>query len=74
MTLIRISAQVVALMGAHSIGGAFPTNSGYNGKWTGPQNQGFSELFYANMINASITWTNNVSIVFCYIKQARPWV
>ena len=48
-------------MGAHSIGGAFPFNSGYSGKWIGKQNQGFSEIFYKNMLDSSITWTNMVS-------------
>jgi hypothetical protein len=52
--------KVVALMGAHSLGGAQRNNSGYAGKWTGPQNSGFNELFYLNMINATNKWTNVV--------------
>jgi len=55
-------AQVVTIMGAHSLGGAKAENSGYKGKWTGPDNAGFSELFYTNMISKDIKWTNvNVS-------------
>ncbi len=49
-------------MGAHSLGGAKRENSGYAGKWTGPQNPGFNELFYLNLINATNTWTNRVNI------------
>ena len=49
-------------MGAHSLGGALPTNSGYAGKWTGGQNPGFNELFYLNMVNATNKWVNTVSI------------
>jgi len=48
-------------MGAHSIGGAFPFNSGYSGKWTGFQNRGFSEVYYKIMIDPSISWNNVVS-------------
>ena len=48
-------------MGAHSLGGASRANSGYQGKWTGPQNPGFNELFFKNMIDPAITWTNVVS-------------
>lgn len=50
--------QTVALMGAHSFGGAKSTNSGYNGKWTGSQNNGLSEVFFTNMLSSAITWKN----------------
>jgi len=59
---IFLQCQVVALMGAHSIGGAFLFNSGYSGKWTGIQNRGFSEIYYKNMINPSLSWTNVVCV------------
>jgi hypothetical protein len=49
-------------MGAHSLGGAKPENSGYKGKWTGPANAGFSEIYYKNMISNLIQWKNVVSI------------
>ena len=48
-------------MGAHSLGGAQPINSGYAGKWTGPQNPGFNELYYLNMVNTTNVWTDVVS-------------
>lgn len=48
--------QVVALMGAHGLGGAHRNFSGYAGKWTGPQSPGFSEAFYMNFINKTSTW------------------
>ncbi len=56
-------------MGAHSIGGAFRANSGYAGKWTGIQNQGFSELYYSNMINSSITWKSQVTFLIGNCKN-----
>ena len=48
-------------MGAHSLGGAQPINSGYAGKWTGPQNPGLNELYYLNMVNTTNVWTDVVS-------------
>jgi len=55
-------AQVVTIMGAHSLGGALGQNSGYKGKWTGRNNAGFSEVYYTNMISSGIKWLNvNVS-------------
>ena len=50
--------QVVALMGAHSIGSASALNSGYSGKWTGTQNKGLSEVFFYHMINSSLSYSN----------------
>ena len=50
-------------MGAHSIGGAHAENSGYRGKWTGPLNAGFSEVFYTQMVNSSIKWRNVVRVL-----------
>jgi len=51
-------AQVVTIMGAHSLGGASFLNSGYSGKWTGFASGGFSEIYYANMISKGINWVN----------------
>ena len=48
-------------MGAHSFGGAKTTNSGYSGKWTGSQNNGLSEVFFANMVSSDITWKSTVN-------------
>ena len=53
-------------MGAHSLGGASKANSGYQGKWTGPRDPGFNELFFKNMIDPAITWTNVVSNLNCF--------
>ena len=49
-------------MGAHSLGAAFPENSGYRGKWTGSQNHGVSEIFYSNMVHPDIEYTNLVRL------------
>ena len=51
-------------MGAHSFGGAKTANSGYNGKWTGSQNNGLSEVYFSNMISSDITWKNTVNFDF----------
>jgi Peroxidase len=50
--------QVVALMGAHSFGSVSPANSGYNGKWTGQENKGLSEVFYSIMVDPTVSFTN----------------
>ena len=57
-------------MGAHSLGGARPENSGYQGKWTGPQNRGFNELYYLSMINATNKWLNIVRIVLPHVSNS----
>ena len=51
-------------MGAHSLGGAKAENSGYRGKWTGPSNAGFSEVYYNIMLSSNITWINLASTTF----------
>jgi hypothetical protein len=48
-------------MGAHSFGYARSKFSGYCGKWTGFGNAGFNELFYLNMINTAVKWSNLVN-------------
>ena len=58
--VVNCSLKVVALMGAHSLGGAHLSNSGYQGKWSGPQNIGFNELYYLNMVNPRNKWINVV--------------
>ena len=54
-------SQVVALMGAHSFGGADYFNSGYKGKWTGIRYKGLSEKFFAVMLNSTLKYVNTVS-------------
>ena len=46
-------------MGAHSLGGAHASNSGYSGNWTS-YSQGFSEFFYAYLTTDDFEWTNVV--------------
>jgi hypothetical protein len=61
ISIFVVFLQVVALMGAHSLGGAHLSNSGYQGKWSDPQNVGFNELYYRNMINPRNKWINVVN-------------
>ncbi len=59
-----IPTQVVALLGAHSLGGAHRTSSGYSGRWNSGRNPGLNELLYLNMINKTNIWTNVVWHLF----------
>ena len=51
-------------MGAHSFGGGKTTRSGYDGKFTGSQNDGLSEVYFANMLSSDIAWINTVNFDF----------
>lgn len=50
--------QVIALMGAHNLGSAVVTNSGYDGKWIGSQVGGLSEIFFSLMVNPNVAFSN----------------
>ena len=52
--------QVVALMGAHSLGMASKSNSGYQGIWTPGGQFSLDSEYYANMIDPNRTWQNKV--------------
>lgn len=43
--------KVAALSGAHTIGSAKPENSGYDGMWGDPKNQGvFNNDYFRNIV------------------------
>ena len=48
-------------MGAHSLGGAKLSNSGYTGVWTPGAANNFDNSFYKHMIDEKISWKNIVS-------------
>ena len=50
-------------MGAHALGGAKKSQSGFNGYWTKGEKTRFDEKFYANMIDKEIDWKNVVSFI-----------
>lgn len=57
--------QVVAIMGAHSLGGASGA-SGWDGTFTGTDTNSksrnhFDENYYAQMVDPKFKWTNVVS-------------
>ena len=47
-------------MGVHSLGNAMFENSGYRGKFTGKSNNGFSEIYFNQMLNNNTKWKNVV--------------
>jgi len=51
-------AEVTALLGAHSYGGAARTQSGYNGLWTVGSASSFNTKFYQLLVDDSLTYDN----------------
>ena len=52
-------------MGAHTLGGAKKSHSGFSGYWTKGEKTRFDEKFYSNMIDKTISWENVVG----YLKR-----
>ena len=50
--------QVVALIGAHTLGKASPENSGFQGPWSPPTNR-FDNAFYRTLMAAPSGWSQN---------------
>merc|ERR1711997_123206 len=50
--------EVLALMGAHTLGNANRDDSGYSGSWTVDKPQYFNTGFYRLLVNTSLTWDN----------------
>ena len=50
-------------MGAHSLGGASPKASGYNGHFTGAKTRmHFDERYFSQMIDGVHQWKNEVGV------------
>eukprot|EP00042_Codosiga_hollandica_P055226 m.768702 g.768702 ORF g.768702 m.768702 type:complete len:425 (-) comp59075_c0_seq25:100-1374(-) len=49
--------QVVALLGAHALGGASPQNSGFSGDWAHP-NTSFGNFFFVNLLRFTYNHSN----------------
>ncbi len=66
--------QVVALMGAHTLGSAKRANSGYAGVWVDGEAREFDNRFYTIMTDDAVTWTN-VDLVQAPISKNpdRKW-
>lgn len=59
-------------MGAHTLGGASPLNSGYRGLWVEDGPTAFDQDYYTLMIDPSYTWTPEVSgLIVFNLLQAR---
>ena len=54
--------EVVALMGAHTLGGARRNQSGYSGPWIAGGTRAFNNRYYSIMLdtNAVPLWDNEV--------------
>jgi len=50
--------EVVALLGAHTLGRTWSDNSGYTGPWVKFNNQYFDNTFYKNMINKDLKYSS----------------
>ena len=50
--------QVVALIGAHTLGKALSENSGFRGPWSPPTNR-FDNAFFQQLMLSSSGWTQN---------------
>lgn len=50
--------ETVALLGAHTLGGAAPTASGYAGTWVEGEISVVNEKFFDLMLNDTVEWTN----------------
>ena len=53
-------------MGAHSLGMASKSNSGYQGIWTPGGQFSLDSDYYANMIDPNRTWQNKVCTMYIY--------
>ena len=48
-------------MGAHSLGGASPFASGYDGQFTGGgSSKHFDERYFSQMVDPALKWKNEV--------------
>jgi hypothetical protein len=50
-----------ALMGAHTLGGAEPENSGHEGDFVEEEANRFNNKFYQNMFDKEVAWNQVVS-------------
>ena len=56
--------EVVALMGAHTLGGGMPQHSGHTGVFVEGENTWFNNKYYKIMLDQVVDWTQ-VSIITC---------
>jgi len=77
--------EVTALMGAHTMGNAEITNSGYNGPWVSGEFLYFNNKYYSNMVSsAGVNWRltqrecssitdPTIDTSQCYDGQTTEW-
>lgn len=61
--------EVVALMGAHTLGGAARANSGYAGVWTAGAGREFNTKYYSMIVDDKVY----VDDVIVYENAVRVW-
>ena len=57
----RHKFQVVAILGAHTLGKAKLENTGHAGFWTPSEADVFNVTYYENMATKKLKWENTVS-------------
>jgi hypothetical protein len=52
--------QVVAILGAHTLGNSEVRNTGHSGSWTPSEEDVFNVTYYENMATRKLKWINKV--------------
>ena len=52
--------QVVAILGAHTLGNSELRNTGHSGSWTPSEEDVFNVTYYENMATKPLKWINKV--------------
>ena len=75
--ILSVFFQVVTIMGAHTIGMAEKSNSGFDGYWTPGEESVFNVTYYEAMIDPSLKWINEVIILspdYAYLSVKVPQI
>ena len=71
--------EVTALMGAHTLGNAEISNSGFHGTWVNNEQAYFSNQYYKNIEDTGISWTarqrdcDNLGVDGCEEDETTGW-
>jgi len=71
--------EVTALMGAHTLGNAEISNSGFHGTWVNNEQAYFSNQYYKNIVDDTISWNkrqrncDNLGVDYCADGETTGW-